>query len=26
MAQTITRDGKDYVFPDNFTPEQINKE
>jgi len=25
MAQTITRDGKDYVFPDNFTPEQIEQ-
>ena len=26
MAQTITRDGKDYVFPDDFTPEQIEAE
>ena len=26
MAQTVTRNGKQYVFPDNFTPEQIDQE
>jgi len=26
MAQTVTRDGKDYVFPDDFTQEQIEAE
>jgi hypothetical protein len=26
MAQIINRNGKEYVFPDDFTEEQINKE
>ena len=26
MAQTIERNGKTYVFPDDFTQEQIEQE
>lgn len=26
MGQIINRNGKDYVFPDSYTPEQIEAE